>query len=65
MLRGEWERIGEEVREGKEWQMKGSQGRGGGEVGGGEAEVKERVGRGDKRRGGDDKIGRWVGRKGN
>ena len=24
MLRGEWERIGKEVREGKEWQMKGS-----------------------------------------
>ena len=24
MLRGEWERIGKEVREGKKWQIKGS-----------------------------------------
>ena len=24
MLRGEWERIGKEIGEGKEWQMKGS-----------------------------------------
>ena len=24
MLRGEWERIGKEVGEGKEWQIKGS-----------------------------------------
>ena len=65
MLRGEWERVGKEVGgevgEGKEWQMKGSQGRGLEEVGVG------RGGRGGEgvRGRGRDEIGRRVGRKGN
>ena len=49
------------MREGKEWKMK----RGG--EGGRLEEVKWRVeewiGRGDKRSGGDDKIGQWVVKK--
>ena len=42
-MRGEWERIGKEVREGKKWQIKGS--RKGVRQG-----VWRRVGRGQRRR---------------
>ena len=66
MLRGVWERVGREVGEGKEWQMKGSRKgvRGGGleEVGVGRG---EKGGEGVRRARGRDEIGWSVGRKGN
>ena len=59
MLRGEWERIGKEVGEGKEWQMKGSRK---GVRGGGLEELQ--IGRGERGEGvrgrGRDEIGQWV-----
>ena len=48
MLRGEWERIGKELGEGKEWQMKGSRKGVREGVGGGASR-----GRGDRRRRGE------------
>ena len=71
MLRGEWESIGKEVREGKEWQMNANAGESGEgrleEVGGGG--VEERVWRGQRRRGGEEgerevRGGEGVGRVG-
>ena len=66
MLRGEWERVGKEVGEGKERQMKGSR-KGDRERvgGGGDREGEERRRRGEGRVRGRDEIGWRVGRKGN
>ena len=55
MLMGEWERIGKEVGEGKEWQMKGSRKGVREGVGGGGVEVW--VGRRGEREGERDREG--------